>query len=278
MDIIKKQNLLLIEQKIKISDDLKSQNERHIEALNKVNKILSEIKCQSKINSYADVAKSEGFLHLKTNQRHIVIVRPEDNKTSKQTEDMVKKHVKPNDLKIGIKSIRYISRGGLSIECRDEKECQLLSEEIGKQTLRLKATKPEKKRPTIVLKNVSPDIHQTDLFENILEKNYEIKDYFENQNKDINEELKIKFKFRKSNSNSKDMYCLEVSPELRKLMLRIGRIFIGWETCKIEDSLPIIRCFKCHGFGHKSMECQTAVEKCGHCGGDHQSKDCSTER
>jgi hypothetical protein len=186
--------------------------------------------------------------------------------------------VKPNDLKIGIKSIRYISRGGLSIECRDEKECQLLSEEIGKQTLRLKATKPEKKRPTIVLKNVSPDIHQTDLFENILEKNYEIKDYFENQNKDINEELKIKFKFRKSNSNSKDMYCLEVSPELRKLMLRIGRIFIGWETCKIEDSLPIIRCFKCHGFGHKSMECQTAVEKCGHCGGDHQSKDCSTER
>jgi hypothetical protein len=86
MDIIKKQNLLLIEQKIKISDDLKSQNERHIEALNKVNKSLSEIKCQSKINSYADVAKSEGFLHLKTNQRHIVIVRPEDNMVKKTRE------------------------------------------------------------------------------------------------------------------------------------------------------------------------------------------------
>lgn len=74
------------------------------------------------------------------------------------------------------------------------------------------------------------------------------------------------------------MYCLEVSPELRKIVMKTKRIFIDWNSCRVEDSLPIIRCFKCNGFGHKSDVCSLADSRCGHCGGPHVTKVCNETR
>ena len=80
--------------------------------------------------------------------------------------------------------------------------------------------------------------------------------------------------FRSRNPKQNDMYCLEVSSGLRKIIMKTKRIFIDWNSCRIEDSLPIIRCYKCHGFGHKSNDCKQTDEKCGHCSQSHESKSC----
>jgi hypothetical protein len=259
MEIIKLQNELIIKQKYEYFSGLKTHNDRHIEILNDTNKQLFEMKNHKPVKLYSNVVKSGEDMQLENKQKHLIIIKPEDNKTSKQTEDIIKKYIKPNDIKIGVK-------------------CQLLSEEIEKKQLNLKVNKPTKKKQTIVLRNVSPDIPEPDLINSLIENNIQINNYFANQNKDITDELKIKFKFRKKSPKYDDNYCLEVSPEVRKIMFRSGRIFIGWKACKIEDSLPVIRCFKCHGFGHKSGECKLEDEHCGHCGDRHKSSECTSDR
>lgn len=88
--------------------------------------------------------------------------------------------------------------------------------------------------------------------------------------------MKMKFKFRKNDAKQSDRYCVEVSPGLRNTILKTGRIFIDWESCPVVDSLPLIRCFKCNGFGHKSEVCKQTEECCGHCGQTHKTRDCNS--
>ncbi|KAG7196612.1 hypothetical protein KM043_018808 [Ampulex compressa] len=45
-----------------------------------------------------------------------------------------------------------------------------------------------------------------------------------------------------------------------------GRVFIGWNSCKIRDHVETTRCFKCQGFGHIARHCKVRLEICGHCG------------
>jgi hypothetical protein len=139
------------------------------------------------------------------------------------------------------------------------------------------AEKPPKRMPTIVLKDVTNNINETELLDQIVNNNNQIKEFLKFKGQDISEHMKIKFKFRKKDKKFNDMYCLQVSPDLRKIIFKSGRIFIGWNSCRIEDSLPIIRCFRCNDFGHKSTECQLKESRCGHCAGPHETKTCTTD-
>jgi hypothetical protein len=134
-------------------------------------------------------------------------------------------------------------------------------------------------KPKIIIKNVNPSIDENNLIQLIREFNHEIDDYLKNTKpEDIENEIKIMFKFRRKNPKNGDSYCLELSPSMRKIIMKTKRLFIDWNSHPIEDSLPIIRCYQCHGFGHKSSECKLTQEICGHCMGEHKSSDCKTDR
>ncbi len=70
-----------------------------------------------------------------------------------------------------------------------------------------------------------------------------------------------------------------MSPELRKIMLENGpKLKIGWKICNYKDYQFIMRCYHCSGFGHKADNCSQSNPSCGHCGGDHNLKDCKTKK
>ena len=72
---------------------------------------------------------------------------------------------------------------------------------------------------------------------------------------------------------------LKVSPEIREIVMRDGRIFIDMQAHHVKDRLHLTQCYSCQKYGHKqgSDFCPhkgTSNEVCKFCAGNHKSKDC----
>lgn len=69
-------------------------------------------------------------------------------------------------------------------------------------------------------------------------------------------------------------------PEVISRILSLGRLKIGYVSCRVRLWQETKRCFKCMGSGHESRECKNADRSkcCRKCGlADHFAKDCSAD-
>ena len=66
-----------------------------------------------------------------------------------------------------------------------------------------------------------------------------------------------------------------VSNKLRKELESSGdRVYIGLNSCRVEDKVNVMRCYRCHVHGHSGNNCKNDPV-CGYCGSsEHESKDC----
>lgn len=69
-------------------------------------------------------------------------------------------------------------------------------------------------------------------------------------------------------------WVLECVPEVRDWLKSEDRVYIDWISCRAKDFLSVTRCYNCQGYGHSSRFCR-GKRTCGHCGGDHDRKDCT---
>lgn len=60
-------------------------------------------------------------------------------------------------------------------------------------------------------------------------------------------------------------YFAEVDPILRRLLLRKGRVFVGFRALTVRDYLVVSSCVNCQDLGHVSKYCHSKEEVCGHC-------------
>lgn len=70
---------------------------------------------------------------------------------------------------------------------------------------------------------------------------------------------------------------IEVSPETRKKLLSQSRIYLGYESCRVEDYISILQCYKCFKFNHTAKNCTTDSPTCGHCADKHDSRKCENK-
>ncbi|KOC58584.1 Gag-Pol polyprotein [Habropoda laboriosa] len=68
---------------------------------------------------------------------------------------------------------------------------------------------------------------------------------------------------------------IEVSSIIRNRMINKGSIYIGFGSCRVEDHLRVIQCYKCAKFGHIAKDCRQEHQTCGKCMQDHATKDCT---
>lgn len=85
----------------------------------------------------------------------------------------------------------------------------------------------------------------------------------------------IKFCFKTGRKDTEEAnWVVEVSPKTREKLLS-GKLFIGWNACKVRDFVALSRCYKCQGFGHIAKHCKRSTETCGHCASQgHDVKSC----
>ncbi len=171
-----------------------SPNDSYFALLQNVNKRLANIENNISKKSYSEVVSNNGPNQVINKERHIVIVQPtQEFKTSRDTENVIKDIIKPNVLKINIKSKKQVSKGGVLIECETQGECEKIAQEIIKSKSKLiKTEKPKKMKPKIIIKNVNPSIDENNLIQLIREFNHEIDDYLKNTKpEDIENEIKF---------------------------------------------------------------------------------------
>lgn len=132
------------------------------------------------------------------------------------------------------------------------------------------------------LKNVLPKIKIFDINPNIYNDKQVLKQAILDKNPELNayhekgETLDIIL------INSQSNYAIiKVSPSMRKVLIKNGRIFLGMQSLRTRDHFQPLQCFACQCHGHKqgSEECryhnmETPGNTCLYCSGDHRSKDC----
>lgn len=73
-------------------------------------------------------------------------------------------------------------------------------------------------------------------------------------------------------------WIVELAPEDRTKLQEQERVYLGWVSCRFNDHVRILQCFRCLGFGHMSTQCRFASEICDHCGGGHERNKCDKVR
>lgn len=80
-----------------------------------------------------------------------------------------------------------------------------------------------------------------------------------------------------ANSREQKMALATADGETASLLLRNGRIKIGWMNCRIRQRLTVTRCHRCLDYGHIKVNCKgpdrsAACWKCGKDG--HKANEC----
>jgi hypothetical protein len=106
---------------------------------------------------------------------------------------------------------------------------------------------PESKRP---FRKVSEVIPKKDFIDKIHKQNDCIRESL----------LKINVVNNKANRRDKAS-LIEVHEQTYESLLSVGRIHIGWDSCRVYQHIDILRCFKCNQFGHKELSVVQTVPK-----------------
>lgn len=94
-------------------------------------------------------------------------------------------------------------------------------------------------------------------------------------NKRYNSEIPVTISKLIARENAK-FYQLVIETEdwLAKELIIKKKIQIGFNTCKVQLYLPIIRCNKCQTYGHTNKNCRRTTT-CQYCARNHASANCS---
>ncbi|XP_074112767.1 uncharacterized protein LOC141536265 isoform X1 [Cotesia typhae] len=169
-----------------------------------------------------------------------IVIMPKNKQSSEETVKSIKRNINVGNLGIGINKIRNGSNGKVIVELDKEIDKSVLANEITeKMGNSVKVTTITKKLPKLKVIAINKDIIETNdkvLTDNIVKQNKLI-------NLQGGNEIKIIKKYLK-NQDSGTM-ILELHPDIHKLLLKNGRIKIGWMSYKIYNFIDINRCFNC---------------------------------
>lgn len=215
-----------------------------------------------------------GRRHQKSN---VVILRPVDSgkyESSEKVKETVVSKVLRDMKTIKIKNIRKIRDKGLLIETETEKDLKLIqaSKKINEEGLKIE--EPRKIGPKLLIFDVSKEMKDSDILEEIYHRNVAEKGMTQ-------EEFKkdVRVRFRTGDPKKKDSNVIvEVSGKIRSILMAYGKIFMGCGAHRIKDFDLVTRCFKCLQYGHISKYCKAEMA-CRHCAeSGHAFKDCPNKK
>lgn len=228
----------------------------------------AENKPVSNSNSYAQIVKSQ-VLEKSLRTDNSVVVYPKDRASSKSPNDItkdIKTALNPVAEGIRITTVRNLGEKGVLIRAAEKKDLNAILECAQLRNIGLTISRPVKRMPRLALYGVPSGMSEEEIRESLIRLN-------NLDEREIKEQLKFAFKFGRKDRITENI-AIEVTPELRKKLLSLSRVYLGWSSCKVEDFIRITRCYKCNGYNHIQKNCKALTPSCAHCAGPHETNTC----
>lgn len=225
--------------------------------------------------SFADMVKKGSSNFVRPNPLSSVAIFPCDNsKSSDETRNMVQNIICPGEMKLKVRGVRKIGKGGLIISTETKDDLEKLKQTVQTASSELTVDEPRKRKPRIVVIGVPASMAENEVFKCLYDQN--LADKLPTMSRDIfMTSIKLSHKSgRKDTENCN--YVLEVPAVIRKALITQERLFINWTSCPVRDFTLVTRCYKCQQYGHAAKFCKNTAPTCGHCGEEgHAIQDCT---
>ncbi|GBN95971.1 hypothetical protein AVEN_166248-1 [Araneus ventricosus] len=178
--------------------------------------------------------------------------------------------IDPAKIKVGIRNIKNLNKGGILIECAKEDEIDKLRAEVeSNENLRedIVIRRPIKVRPNLIIYRVEEDLDIEESIVNLRDQNEELKEG------DLKHEYIMK-------TNKGNHWIVSIYPETFQKIIKLGKVNLGWYRLRIREFIKRRQCFKCFRFGHIAKNCSKRdILTCMKCGEEgHLIKDCNKEQ
>lgn len=217
-----------------------------------------------KKKSYSDAVSNK--------QEAVIIIKPlkeDDTSTSEETKRDIKNKIDVAKLGLGITKMKKATRGAVVVGCENKDQAEILKEKVtsdmGEKYV-IQAPKKKKRRIKIF------DVDKEDC-----ENEKEFWEKVEEQNGFTKNSVRGKIVHKSQNGKSQRTTIIaEVDDKTHETMMEEEKVKIGWNICKVQDHIGILRCFKCCGYYHFAKDCKKE-ENCGKCAGKHATNECRSE-
>lgn len=214
--------------------------------------------------------RSEGSKQV---QPHVVLIRPLEDGDKRSNVDIrndLCKELRTTGSKVKIKGIRQMRKNGIIVEVDGNKDVEMING-IKLDGIGLKAEKPKKQRPLLMIYDIEKDMTKDDILEDLILKNMDI-DKNETQFTVMREQIKIVHMFNIKNTDRSNA-LIETNATIYNKLINKNRIYIGWRTHRIKEYINVTRCYRCFGYGHAAKNCRLKSQLCEKCGEEGHVKE-----
>ncbi|XP_023222701.1 uncharacterized protein LOC111624139 [Centruroides sculpturatus] len=218
-----------------------------------------------------------------TGGSHAVLLYPKEQEDGKlinmnEVTEELKNKIEPQKLKTKITTVKEIRDKGLCIRVGNRNQSKILERainEIPDMNSKIICKKSEGRRPRVILLNVPQAIPEEKILTYVHSQN---NIWNEIELEKFKEECRISTIITRGNQKPNCRHVvLSVTSQIINIFIREKHISMDWATIKVDDSVPILRCYRCCGTGHKARTC-TNKQHCSHCGKDHKFLKCDRLR
>lgn len=198
-----------------------------------------------------------------------LLLKPSKGKTYAEIVNAIHLGIRPDEAQLDVRSVRKTRAGAVLLE-------------LGKTTPEIKAKFSEALKKAVgqnssvmeLTPKVTIEVRDFDCCTNEQEIEEALKKNLENYNG------AIQVRLTKPNIRQQRLAFIRLEESVALKILEVGRIKIGFVSCRIRRSIELRRCFRCLAFGHYSSNCkgQDRSKNCFRCGiTGHKADECRAD-
>ncbi|CAB0040884.1 unnamed protein product [Trichogramma brassicae] len=171
-------------------------------------------------------------------------------------------------MNVKVKAIRQTKEGVIMEMASEEERKKVLADE-GWKDKGLHFEQPKVFPPLVSIVGVPKDMDNQELVEELWLKNLSTR---MKQDEDFG--MKVKRRNSGRGLGQFDTVILEVTPNVRDVLLGLGRVYVGLGSCRVYLYERVLRCLGCYGYAHIKADCKRPA-RCIRCGREgHKGRDC----
>ncbi|XP_023211720.1 uncharacterized protein LOC111614580 [Centruroides sculpturatus] len=206
---------------------------------------------------------------------NVVIVKGNREEDSEAIRRKFMGCIDPNRDLIRFQNVRKIRNGGIAVTLATKKDRDRLMIHELIQELGLNVALPVKRKPRMVIVDVSRELQGEELVKLLYGLNSDlIYGDHEGNLEDFTRDFKPLYRTGRKRELLVN-WVVEVAPSLRMKLLQLSRLYLDYRCCNVRDYYEVSKCFRCQLFGHIARNCRQEKDVCYKCGVvGHRSKDC----